>query len=262
MLLRSHLEDVRPSDLAIAAAVAIIALTATTLALEIAHLRRRADAPIIDPGIGRPIRVKPVLDVPAGAAGGAAGEAALPPEWARPEPAPEPPPNAVAPIDAPKTPPRRRKPHPHDPKTPTPPSDGPPPPEGEPTTGEAEPTSGGSDTEGEGGAGGDPLGARAIAAYRERLIRWLSARFQVRGSGLPRSDLEKYKVKVEIEVSEGGIVMDYSILAADHPAFEEAAKAALEAVKGEPVPPPPEYYPGALQRRLRVTFVCTESTCD
>jgi len=254
----AHLADVRPSDLAIAAAVALVALTATTLAISVAHLRRRADAPIIDPGIGVPIRVKPVLDVPAGSSAGGRGEASLPPEWARPDPPPEASADAVAPPDAPRVP-RRRRPRPSDPKAPSQVEPGEAP-AGEATTGAGEGP--GGETEAGDGPVGDPLGARAIAAYRERLIRWLSVRFQVRGSGLSQSDLARHRARVEIEVSEAGIVTHYTILGADHPAFEEAARAALEAVQGELVPPPPEFYPGALQRRLRVTFVCTESTCD
>lgn len=128
----------------------------------------------------------------------------------------------------------------------------------------AEPTEPVSDGEGEGppSRGRDPLGDKAIAAYRERLIRWLSARFEVRGSGLTRAQLETMRAKAQIDISEDARVVGYTIVSADHPAFDAAARAALDAVKGEPVPPPPEFYPGALQRRIKVTFVCMESTCD
>ncbi|MCB9703625.1 MAG: hypothetical protein H6711_17150 [Myxococcales bacterium] len=269
-------EDVRGSDLAIAAALAVAVLTLTILALEIAHLRRRADAPIIDPGIATPIRVTPVVDLP-GTPAGAGGEAALPPAWARSE---APPPADTPAAATPQAPTSRRRKHQKptpaaNPEAPATTPSEPPPPEpegaeaGEPTGGEVgaeagEPTGGevGEAAGGGDGQGGDPLGSRAIAAYRERLIRWLSARFQVRGSGLSRDQLASYRVRAQIEISEDGLVTGYTLLAADHPVFEAAARTALDAVVGEPVPPPPEFYPGALQRRIRVTFVCTESTCD
>ncbi|MCA9662425.1 MAG: hypothetical protein KC486_29065, partial [Myxococcales bacterium] len=114
---------------------------------------------------------------------------------------------------------------------------------------------------GEGGSGGDSLQARALAAYRERLIRWFSARFHVRGSGLG-SALLSLRARAEVEISEGGVVLGYRVLSADHPALEAAAREALDAVLGEPLPTPPDFFPGAPQRRLRITFVCTESTCD
>lgn len=251
----AHLEDVRPSDLAVAAGVAFASLLVAALALSLANVRR-ADAPIIDPGTAAPIRVKPVLDVTTPSGG--KGEAALPANWARPEPPPPP----IAPETVPpptSEPPKPRRPRPNKPAQPQPPGE--PPPSDEPAP-EGAATDGGTDTEGDGGGGPDPLGARAIAAYRERLIQWLAARFEVRGSGLTREELGRMRVSARIEISEDGLVQDYTILSADHPAFEAAARVALDAIKGEPVPPPPEYYPGALQRRIKVTFVCTDSTCD
>lgn len=250
----AHPGDLRRDDLAIAVAVAIATLLFASLALGFA--RAQADTPIIDVGIGVPIRVKPVLDVAAsGVSAGGKGEAALPVEWARPEPPPETVPS-VTPEPQPQ--PRRRKPNTKNSPAVEPPP-GPEPPVGDATTGGA---GEGGETEGEGIPGGDPLGARAIAAYRQRLIGWLAARFEVRGSGLTRDELEKMRARAQIEISEDGVVLDYTILSADHPTFEAAARVALDAVKGEPVPPPPDYYPGALQRRIKVTFVCTESTCD
>jgi outer membrane biosynthesis protein TonB len=124
----------------------------------------------------------------------------------------------------------------------------------------------GEDGEGEFGAGGegaaDPLLARAIAFYRARLVAWFSARFRVSGSGLTPKELAKHRVRVKIEVGEDLRIVDYKILSSDHPAFEAAARSMLDKLRGETLPPPPENYPGAVQRQLTVTFTCAEDTCD
>lgn len=264
-------DDVRPSDVALAVIVAMLTLTVMYIVVEVARLQRRAAPPVVDTRI--PIRVKPVLDVPPPALAGAPAPPTPaeppppeppPPEPPLPEPPPEPPPpELTTPSDKPlrkpkpeatKPPETAKPPEPSPPATPATPEPGPP----------AEPTEPVSDGEGEGppSRGRDPLGDKAIAAYRDRLIRWLSARFEVRGSGLTRAQLETFRARAQIDISEDARVVGYTIVSADHPAFDAAARAALDAVKGEPVPPPPEFYPGALQRRIKVTFVCTESTCD
>ncbi len=255
-------DDVRPSDVALAVIVAMLTLTVMYIVLEVARLQQRAAPPVVDTRI--PIRVKPVLDVPPPALAGAPAPPtpAVPPEPTPPEPPPPepPPPELTTPSDKPP-PPRKPKPETMKPPETPPPETTPPTPEPGPP---AEPTEPVSDGEGEGppSRGRDPLGDKAIAAYRERLIRWLSARFEVRGSGLTRAQLETMRAKAQIDISEDARVVGYTIVSADHPAFDAAARAALDAVKGEPVPPPPEFYPGALQRRIKVTFVCMESTCD
>ncbi len=127
---------------------------------------------------------------------------------------------------------------------------------------------GGAEGEGEdpsaggGGEAGDRLASQAIAAYRARLIAWFSRRFVVRGSGLRPEVLRAAKVRAEVDIGDSGLVLGYRILAADHPALDRGARDALEAVRGETLPPPPDFYPQALPPRLRITFICTESTCD
>jgi hypothetical protein len=124
--------------------------------------------------------------------------------------------------------------------------------------------SGETPTEGDGGSGGgtDPLLERAIAFYRARLVAWFSARFRVTGSGLSASELAKYRVRVHIDLGEDLRIVDYRILSSDHPAFEKAARSTLDKLRGEKLPPPPENFPGAVQRQLTVTFTCAEDTCD
>lgn len=135
-------------------------------------------------------------------------------------------------------------------------------PEGAASTGSA----GVAGTDGEGSAvgtpGGDPLGARAVAYYRTRLGAWFARHFRVRGSGLPRDQLSRMKVRVRVDVDEERRIQGHTLLAADHEAFRRAADATMQALTGSQLPEPPPGYPGALQRQITITFTCTETACD
>jgi hypothetical protein len=109
---------------------------------------------------------------------------------------------------------------------------------------------------------GDPLAARALAAYRQRLQGWLSAHFYVTNSGLSKDALRKAKIRATLEITEARIVVGHTIEPGGHPALEAAARRALDRVMGQPVPEPPQHYPGPLQRSISVTFTCTEDTCN
>jgi hypothetical protein len=117
-------------------------------------------------------------------------------------------------------------------------------------------------TDGEGAGEGDPLAARAVAAYRQRLQRWLSLHFFVTDSGLSREALAGAKIRATLEIDDDRIVVGHSLAPGGHPALRAAAQRALERVRGQPVPEPPQHYPGPLQRSISVTFTCTEETCS
>jgi TonB C terminal len=140
--------------------------------------------------------------------------------------------------------------------------------EGEaPAEGEAGEGDGQAPAEGEtegvgGGDGTDPLLERAIAFYRARLVAWFASRFRVTGSGLSEAQLAKYRVRVHIDVGDDLRIVDYQILSSDHPDFDKAARSTLEKMRGMKLPPPPENYPGAVQRQLTVTFTCAPDSCD
>jgi hypothetical protein len=109
---------------------------------------------------------------------------------------------------------------------------------------------------------GDPLAARAVAAYRQRLQRWLSSQFSVTGTGLSAAELGKLSVRARIKLDEDRIVIDYAIEGDPHPALDAAARKVLDDVKGQQAPALPEHYPGPLQSWIRVTFVCSEDRCS
>ncbi|MCA9691119.1 MAG: energy transducer TonB [Nannocystaceae bacterium] len=273
--MEATLKDIRGSDWLAGFTVAALVLVTASAAMASAWLSRRADAPIIDPGLGAPIRVRPVVDAPI-ASEPAAAPAQLPEAWLQQDEAPP----AAAPAVKPKRPRRVRKArNTHAPAEPaqTEPSE---PAPAEPAPAEPAPVEAASadaapgavdpdasndlslEPDGTAPSGADLLGERLVAAYRDRLRRWLAARFRVRGSGLARETLLRHRVRATIELDDEGAVRAYVVTPSGLAVFDEAARVALESVRGDRVPAPPEGYPGALQRRIQITFVCGESTCD
>lgn len=116
---------------------------------------------------------------------------------------------------------------------------------------------GGGEGSGEGGGEGDG----GLGAYRSQLAAWLASHFHVEGSGLGATALRKLRVRAVLELSEDRVVIDYRLTLTGTPAVDEAAKRALEAVKGQPVPAPPPGL-GSLQRRIHVVLTCRPDTCD
>jgi hypothetical protein len=112
------------------------------------------------------------------------------------------------------------------------------------------------------GTEADPLKARAVDLYRNKIAGWFSSRFSVRGSGLGPDDLKKYKVSATVQISGDRTVSTYTITPSGNAAFDAAARATLEGAKGQALPPPPENYPDVVQRQINVTFVCRAGVCD
>lgn len=115
--------------------------------------------------------------------------------------------------------------------------------------------------DGNGSGSGDGSGNGAVAAYRSQLAAWLSARFHVEGSGLSPAALKALRVRASLELSDDRVVVDYDLEPTGTDVIDEAARRALDSVLGHPTPEPPPGY-GAVQRRIRVTFVCRPSTCS
>jgi hypothetical protein len=257
---------------ALGVVVALGVLVLAGAALEVARLRLRADLPPIDPGLGIPIAVKPLLDAPQARRGRSAHRrtAVVPQSWARAPRRPSP--DVSASMQSP-TPGERSESALQPPSDPSSlPSIDDPDEDATGDTGTGDPQEPGPGETGDtdaGGTGGDPegdpegeLAANAVALYRDRLSRWLSARFRVSGSGLSREELRRTRARAVLRIGIDGTVVGYEVIPSGNAAFDEGARAALESVRGEPVPTPPDHYPGALQSEIKVTFVCKESQCD
>ena len=130
---------------------------------------------------------------------------------------------------------------------------------GEPVEGAEEGgTEGG--TGGDGGTGDGGSGDGGLGAYRSQLASWLAGHFHVEGSGLGASALRKLRVRAVLELRDDLVVTDYRLQATGTPAVDEAARRALDAVKGQPIPTPP---PGLGKLpRINVVLTCRPDTCD
>lgn len=130
--------------------------------------------------------------------------------------------------------------------------------------GEGEGGTGAGEGNGDGGGGdggGDGDGDGGLGAYRSQLAAWLASHFHVEGSGLGATALRKLRVRAVLELDDDRVVIDYQLTLTGTPAVDEAARRALEAVKGQPVPAPPAGL-GSLQRRIHVVLTCRPDTCD
>jgi hypothetical protein len=83
----------------------------------------------------------------------------------------------------------------------------------------------------------------------------------VEGSGLDAKALRALRVRAVLELSEDRVVVDYHLTPTGTAVIDEAARRALEAVKGQPAPAPPPGL-GSLQRRLNVVLTCRPDTCS
>jgi hypothetical protein len=102
----------------------------------------------------------------------------------------------------------------------------------------------------------------AVRLYRIKLIGWVRQYFRLRGSGLSTDKLAQLRVKGQVQVGQDRRVVGYQMTPSGEPAFDAAARAALQAVTGEQLPPPPPNYPGLVQSVIHVTFSCAKDSCD
>lgn len=263
-------QDFRISEVAIALLVAVFIQLATFLAMSAATRAEPASSLLVDSPTSLPVKIVPVLDAPILAFGGKRDQTKLPDRWV--------PPQArkrfedrtfVSPkagktiADIPDTAPLA------DAKTPVPPPDAEKAKEveapividadaGPPANIDREGHADGSLS----GTEKDPLKARAVDLYRDRIRSWFSRRFRVSGSGLGAEEITKYRVSATISISTDRTVTSYDIVPSGHDAFDRAARVALDGAKGEAIPPPPENYPDIVQTRISLTFTCTPERCD
>ncbi len=266
------LSDFQPIEIAVALFFAFAVMVGSGFALSASALDRPAAVPEIDSGQAKPVRVIPVLDLdaPLLKLGGKRDQMKLPDRWVKQAPKPRVEQKAFVSSQAGKTAEdipggredrrRRGQAPPPDAEiakqvdTPivTLPEAGPP--ANVDQVGHADGVKEGTET--------DPLKARAVDLYRSRIIGWFSGRFRVSGSGLPQEELGKYRVGASVQLSPDRRVTSYTITPSGNAAFDAAAKATLEGVKGETIPPPPENYPDTVQSQINLTFVCRENRCD
>jgi hypothetical protein len=270
---RRRFGDFRPGEVGVAVVFALCVLAGAGFALRASALDRPSEGAEIDKGTAIPVRITPVLDLdaPLLKLGGKRDTTKLPDRWVRQKPVQRVEEKVFASTKAGKTehdipPPEMKT---ADAGTPPPPPDAPMakevdtpvtvpvdagPPANVATLGSPDGVKEGTET--------DPLKARAVDLYRERIIGWFASRFRVSGSGLSPADLARYKVGATVQISADRQVSGYSLTPSGNAVFDAAARAALESAKGNQLPPPPQNYPDVVQPTIHLTFVCREKRCD
>lgn len=127
--------------------------------------------------------------------------------------------------------------------------------------------------EGEGTADGvkegteaDPLKARAVSAYKAKLLGWFNARFRPPEAPADKAaceELRKLSAASVVNISGDRSVGGYTLSRpSGNAAFDERVKATLDGARGETLPPPPPLYPDILNESLPVTFSGQKIKCE
>jgi hypothetical protein len=127
--------------------------------------------------------------------------------------------------------------------------------------------------EGEGTADGvkegteaDPLKARAVSAYRAKLVAWFNARFHPPEAPADKTaceEMRKLSASVVVSISGDRTVGGYSLARpSGNASFDDRVRTALDGTRGETLPPPPPLYPDILNESLQVRLSGESIKCD
>ena len=125
--------------------------------------------------------------------------------------------------------------------------------------------------EGEGSADGvkegtetDPLKARAVSQYEQKLINWFNSRFKPPGSDeIPCEELKRLSSGVSVSVGGDRTVSSFSVTRPSGNAiFDARVQSTLQGTVGAELPPPPPLYPDILPPSIRPTFSGKASKCE
>lgn len=116
--------------------------------------------------------------------------------------------------------------------------------------------------EGEGTADGvkegteaDPLKARAVSAYRAKIIAWFQARFHPPVGEIPCEELKTLRATVQVQIGGDRSVGAYTVAKpSGNGIFDTKVRSTLDGLRGEELPPPPPLYPDILSTSEVFTF--------
>jgi hypothetical protein len=120
----------------------------------------------------------------------------------------------------------------------------------------------------EGGADGveegtekDPLKARAVDVYQQKMINWFKQGFTLPLDELDCATLVGLSARVTARIGPGREVTGYSMESSGNPIFDARVRLAMEGRVGETVPPPPPNYPELLEPVVHPTFQGKNEKC-
>ena len=121
----------------------------------------------------------------------------------------------------------------------------------------------------EGGADGveegkekDPLKARAVDVYQQKLINWFKQGFTLPLDELDCATLVGLTARVTAQIGPGREVTGYTLESSGNPIFDARVRLAMEGRVGEIVPPPPPNYPELLEPVVHPTFQGKNEKCN
>ena len=121
----------------------------------------------------------------------------------------------------------------------------------------------------EGGADGveegkekDPLKARAVDVYQQKLINWFKQGFILPLDELDCATLVGLSTRVTAQIGPGREVTGYTLEPSGNAIFDARVRLAMEGRVGETVPPPPPNYPELLEPVVHPTFQGKNEKCN
>jgi len=124
--------------------------------------------------------------------------------------------------------------------------------------------------EGEGTADGvkegteaDPLKARAVSQYEQKILAWFNARFTPPVGDVPCDELKKLSASVAANVGGDRSVTGFAIRRpSGNAVFDARVQSVMQGTIGAELPPPPPLYPDILGSVVKPTFSGRAAKCD
>ena len=109
----------------------------------------------------------------------------------------------------------------------------------------------------------DPLKARAVDLYRNRILAWFNARFRPPVDQIPCAELKELGASVTVLVGGDRSVSSYTITRPSGNAiFDGKVRSTLDALIGQELPPPPPLYPDILGSAVHPRLSGAGARCD
>ncbi|HET9956035.1 MAG TPA: energy transducer TonB [Polyangiaceae bacterium] len=109
----------------------------------------------------------------------------------------------------------------------------------------------------------DPLKARAVSAYRAKILAWFNARFRPPTGEIPCAELKKLTSRVVVAVGQDRRVTSYEVVSpSGNSIFDERTRSTMDRIVGEELPPPPPLYPDILGTTQPVSFSGRSAQCN